>query len=446
MTTSLQDIASCVAGYDPNALPVLQAQEFIARLVPKLETIERVAIRAALGRVLARDVISAIDVPSHDNSAMDGYALRGAELAHDAPSTFALAGTGLAGQSFAGEVPQGHCVRIMTGAVMPPGLDTVVPQELTRLDGERVVVPPRLVRAGDNRRLAGEDLARGEAALKAGRILKPADLGLLASLGVAETPVYRRLRVAFFSTGDELRSIGEPLDAGCVYDSNRYTLWGMLARLGVELLDLGVVKDEPAALEAAFRQAAESADAVITSGGVSVGEADYTKRIMAELGEVLFWKIAMRPGRPMAIGRIGARAKMADTIAGQKAGEGRIESNGHDAILFGLPGNPVAVMVTFYAFVREALLAMSGAAVEPLPTLQAASCEAIRKKPGRTEYQRGIVTRAADGRWQVRITGSQGSGILRSMSVANGLVVLHHAQGHVAAGDLVDVVPFDGLV
>jgi molybdopterin molybdotransferase len=426
MTTPLQDIASCVAGYDPNALPVAQAQEFIARLVPKVEAVEMLALRSALGRVLARDIVSPIDVPTHDNSAMDGYALRGAELSADAPTRLAIAGTGLAGQQFQGVVPPGHCVRIMTGAVMPAGLDAVVPQEFTTLEDGRVVVPPNVVRAGDNRRLAGEDLARGEAALNAGRILRPADLGLLASLGLAEVPVFRRLRVAFFSTGDELRSIGEPLDAGCVYDSNRYTLWGMLQRLGVELLDLGVVRDQPAALEAAFRQAAESADAVITSGGVSVGEADYTKRIMAELGEVLFWKIAMRPGRPMAIGRI--------------------ESNGHPAILFGLPGNPVAVMVTFYAFVRDALLAMSGAAVEPLPLLRAASTQAIRKKPGRTEYQRGIVTRGADGRLQVAITGSQGSGILRSMSVANGLVLLHHAQGNVAAGEPVDVLPFDGLV
>jgi molybdopterin molybdotransferase len=426
MTTPLQDIASCVAGYDPNALPVAQAQEFIARLVPKVEAVEMLALRSALGRVLARDIVSPIDVPTHDNSAMDGYALRGAELSADAPTRLAVAGTGLAGQQFEGAVPPGHCVRIMTGAVMPAGLDAVVPQEFTTLEDNLVVVPPNVVRAGDNRRLAGEDLARGEAALNAGRILRPADLGLLASLGLAEVPVFRRLRVAFFSTGDELRSIGEPLDAGCVYDSNRYTLWGMLQRLGVELLDLGVVRDQPAALEAAFRQAAESADAVITSGGVSVGEADYTKRIMAELGEVLFWKIAMRPGRPMAIGRI--------------------ESNGHPAILFGLPGNPVAVMVTFYAFVRDALLAMSGAAVEPLPLLRAASTQAIRKKPGRTEYQRGIVTRGADGRLQVAITGSQGSGILRSMSVANGLVLLHHAQGNVAAGEPVDVLPFDGLV
>ena len=292
-------------------------------------------------------------------------------------------------------------------------------------------VPPGIVQTGENRRFAGEDLALGEAALTAGRLLRPADLGLLASLGQAEVPVWRRLRVAFFSTGDELRSVGEPLDAGCVYDSNRYTLWGMLQRLNVEVLDLGVVRDDPAALEATFRRAAASADAVITSGGVSVGEADHTKRVMASLGDVLFWRIAMRPGRPMAIGRIHSG----------------VGNSGHDAILFGLPGNPVAVMVTFYAFVRNALLAMSGAADEPLPMLRAASVAAIRKKPGRTEYQRGIVTRAADGGgWQVEITGLQGSGILRSMSRANGLVVLHHAQGNIAASDLVDVLPFDGLV
>jgi molybdopterin molybdotransferase len=313
-------------------------------------------------------------------------------------------------------------VRIMTGAVMPEGLDTVVPQEFARVDGRCLTFPPGVVRAGDNWRLAGEDLARGAAALQAGRILRPADLGLLASLGRGEVPVFRRLRVAFFSTGDELRSIGEPLDEGCVYDSNRYTIWGMLQRLGVDVVDMGVVRDDRAALEAAFRDAAACADAVITSGGVSVGEADHTKRVMKRLGDVLFWRIAMRPGRPMAIGRID------------------------DAILFGLPGNPVAVMVTFYAFVRDALLAMAGASAVPLPMLRAASIDAIRKKPGRTEYQRGIVSRRADGTWQVQITGAQGSGILRSMSAANGLVVLHHGQGGVDAGGLVDVLPFDGLV
>jgi len=420
---SLQDIASCVAGYDPHALPVAQAQDFIARLVPRVQAVEMRPIRDALGRVLARDIISAIDVPAHDNSAMDGYALRGSELRSDAATGFRIAGSGLAGHNFSGDVPVQACVRITTGAVMPPGLDTVVPQEFTQVDGDQVLVPPGLLRAGDNRRLAGEDLARGEAALAAGRVLRPADLGLLASLGLAEVPVWRRLRVAFFSTGDELRSIGEPLDPGCVYDSNRYTIWGMLRHLGVEAIDLGVVRDDPAALRDTFTQASACADAVITSGGVSVGEADHTKHIMAELGEVLFWRIAMRPGRPMAIGRIGGPKQR--------------------AILFGLPGNPVAVMVTFYAFVRDALLHMAGAAPQPLPLLRASSVTPLRKKPGRTEFHRGIVSRAADGSWQVATTGSQGSGILRSMSQANGMVLLHHDRGNVGAGEVVDVLPFD---
>ena len=423
---SLQEIASCLSGYDPKALPVAQAQEFIARLVPRVQAIEKVALRAALGRVLARDVVSPIDVPSHDNSAMDGYALRGSELAAAGDSVFALAGAGFAGARFVGDVGPRECVRIMTGAVMPAGLDTVVPQEFARVDGDAVRIPAGAVQRGDNRRLAGEDLAQGEVALAAGRIVRPADLGLLASLGAAEVAVLRRLRVAFFSTGNELRSIGETLDAGCVYDSNRYTLWAMLTRLGVEVLDLGVMRDEPAALADAFRSAAEAADAIITSGGVSVGDADHTKAVMAELGDVVFWRIAMRPGRPMAIGRI--------------------ERAGREAIVFGLPGNPVAVMVTFYALVRDALLAMSGAAAAPLPTLRVASAGPIRKRPGRTEYQRGVVARAPDGGWQVRITGSQGSGILRSMSEANGLVVLGHEQGDVAAGDPVDVLPFDALI
>jgi molybdopterin molybdotransferase len=424
---SLQHIASCVAGYDPQALPVASAQAFIARLVQPVQGIEHLSVRQAMGRVLAHDLISPIDVPAHDNAAMDGYALRGLDLADDGPTLLPIAGTGLAGQQRTEPVPPGHCLRIMTGAVMPDGLDTVVPQEFTTLEADgRVQVPAGVVRVGDNRRLRGEDLALGEPALCAGRVLRPADLGLIASLGMAEVPVRRRLRVAFFSTGDELRSVGEPLDEGCVYDSNRYTLWGMLHRLGVDVIDMGVVRDDPQALREAFTTAAACADAVITSGGVSVGEADYTKRIMSELGEVLFWRIAMRPGRPMAIGRIG--------------------DAGRQALLFGLPGNPVAVMVTFYAFVREALIAMSGASVEPLPFLRAASAGALRKKPGRTEYQRGIVSQRDDGTWEVRITGSQGSGILRSMSQANGLVVLHHQQGYVAAGDLVDVLPFDGLI
>jgi molybdopterin molybdotransferase len=423
---SLQEIGSCVGGYDPKALPVPAAKAFLDRLVPRVQAVEKVAIRAALGRVLARDVVSTIDVPAQDNSAMDGYALASADLANDGETVFAVAGSGFAGGAPAGRVGAGECVRIMTGATMPAGLDTVVPQEFVRVDAASIVVAAGVVRAGENRRLAGEDLARGAVALAAGRVLRPSDIGILASLGQAEVPVFRRLRVAFFSTGDELRSIGEALTPGAVYDSNRYTLWAMLQRLGVDVVDLGVVRDDPAALEAAFRAAADAADAVVTTGGASVGEADHTRHVLASLGDAVFWRIAMRPGRPMAVGRIGS---------GERA-----------AVAFGLPGNPVAVMVTFYALVRDALLAMSGATVAPPVLLRAASVAAVRKKPGRTEYQRGFVELAVDGRLQVRVSGAQGSGILSSMSQANGLVVLGHAQGDVAAGELVDVLMFDGLV
>lgn len=417
-----------------DSLDVAAARAAIAAAIRPIDGRETLPLRQALGRVLAEDVISPIDVPAHDNSAMDGYAFAGSALADGAETMLRVAATVHAGDVPTMTTAPGDCVRIMTGAVMPPGLDTVVPQELCRLEDGRIHIAPGTLRAGDNRRLRGEDLRRGEPALQAGHILGPADLGLLASLACAEVPVRRRLRVAFFSTGDELRSIGEPLDDGCVYDSNRYTLHGMLTRLGVDLIDMGVVRDDPQALRAAFTAAARDADAVITSGGVSVGEADHTKAVMRELGEVLFWKIAMRPGRPMAIGRIDASP------------EASSDSHTPGAILFGLPGNPVAVMVTFYAFVREALLAMSGARAAPLPALHAVCDTPLRKKPGRTEFQRGILSPGTDGRWHVRITGAQGSGILRSMSEANALVVLGHAQGSVAAGDEVEVWLFDGLV
>ncbi|RYE96623.1 MAG: molybdopterin molybdenumtransferase MoeA, partial [Oxalobacteraceae bacterium] len=397
--------------------------------VTPVRAIEQVALRAALGRVLALDVISPINVPSHDNSAMDGYALRGSDLLPDAPTRLRVIGTTYAGRAFDGASQAGECVRIMTGGVMPAGCDSVVPQEFVQVDGDahsaEIVLAPGVIRPGDNRRFAGEDLKLGSTALAAGKVVRPADLGLLASLGVAEVPVRRRLRVAFFSTGDELRSIGQPLDEGCVYDSNRYTIYGMLQRLGCDIIDMGVVRDDPQALEQALRDACESADAIITSGGVSVGAADYTRDIMARLGDVTFWKIGMRPGRPLAFGRIG--------------------SNGRSAFLFGLPGNPVAVMVSFYFFAREALLRMMGAEA-PLPLMRARSNAPIRKKPGRTEYQRGILARGADGQPEVRITGSQGSGILRSMSEANCMVVLHDEQGNVQAGDMVDVLLFEGLI
>jgi molybdopterin molybdotransferase len=421
---TIDEIAAQLQGYDPQALPARSVNEFLDRLVVPIADVETVATIDALGRVLAQDVVSPISVPPHDNSAMDGFAFDGGQLRPDAPLQLQVVGTALAGKAWQGACGAGQCVKIMTGAIMPAGLDTVVPQEFTRPAGpDRIEVPAGVLRPGDNRRLAGEDLMAGRPALLRGDRIGPAACGLLASLGLPDVPAVRRARVAYFSTGDEILSLGQPPREGAVYDSNRYTVRGLLARLGCEVLDLGVIPDDPARLEDAFRRAAASADAIITSGGVSVGEADFTKAMMKRLGDVAFWKIAMRPGRPMAVGRIG------------------------NAVLFGLPGNPVAVMVTFLAFVRPALLRLMGCRdTAPPPLLRARSLEAVRKKPGRTEYQRGIVSAAPDGSLQVRTTGNQGSGVLSSMVQANGLIVLHHAQGSVAPGDEVDVMMFEGAV
>ena len=414
----------CLSDHDPDALAVEQARAFVRSQLAPLQTRERVALRSALGRVLAGDVIAPFAVPAHDNSAMDGYALRHADLSQFADRGLRVVGTAWAGKAFAGKVAAGECVRIMTGALLPEGCDTVVMQEVVEVAGDDIVVPPGQ-RPGQNVRRAGEDLAAGKPALAGGRLIGPAELGLIASLGIGEVSVYRRLRVAFFSTGDELRSIGTSLGEGEVYDSNRYTIFGMLTRMGCEVLDLGVVRDRPALLEEAFRQAAAAAHVVISSGGVSVGEADFVKELMARLGEVLFWKIAMKPGRPMAFGRI------------RGTGEGE-----PGAWLFGLPGNPVAVMVAFLQFVRDALYFLMGADPVPaVPLLPAVCSVALKKAPGRTEYQRGVL---ADGR--VRPAGAQGSGILRSMSEANCLIVLEHERRDVAVGDLVRVQLFDGLL
>ena len=421
---SLSEIADRLQGYDPQALSARHVNDFLAQLVQPVREQETVPLMQAHGRILAHDVISPISVPPHDNSAMDGYAFRGTELQTDRPTVLTVVGTALAGAAWQGTVNAGECVRIMTGAIMPAGLDTVVPQELIKVDGETVQIPPGLLQTGDNRRLLGEDLMAGQPALRAGTRIGPAACGLLASLGLPSVNVWRRPKVAYFSTGDEILSLGEAPREGAVYDSNRYTVAGMVQALGCELIDMGVVRDEPAELEQAFRNAASQADAIITSGGVSVGEADYTKAMMKKLGDVAFWRIAMRPGRPMAVGRI-------------QRGE-------HSAMLFGLPGNPVAVMVTFAAFVRPALQQLMGWQTPPLPLLKAKSTEALRKKPGRTEYQRGIVSTNAAGELLVCTTGNQGSGVLSSMVQANGLILLGHNQGHVAVGDEVQVMMFDG--
>lgn len=434
MTPTVEQIAAQLQGYDPQSLRAQDVARFLERLVEPVAEQEDVGIFEALGRVLAQDIVSPISVPPHDNSAMDGFAFDGAALDPAAPLTLQVVGTVLAGQPWSGTTGAGQALRIMTGAVMPEGLDTVVPQELVRQHGDAIVVPAGALARGDNRRKLGEDLMQGQPAMRRGDLVGPAALGLLASLGLARVPLWRRLSVAYFSTGNEILSLGDAPRPGAVYDSNRYTVFGLLSRLGVRVIDMGVVPDAPAELEAAFAQAAAQADAIITSGGVSVGEADYTKSMMHKLagssGGVAFWRIAMRPGRPMAVGRIAA--------GGARAGS--------SAVLFGLPGNPVAVMVTFLAFVRPALLQMMGCSARSAPMLRAHSLDPIRKKAGRTEYQRGIVSTAADGSLSVRITGNQGSGVLSSMVQANGLIVLHHEQGNVSVGEEVDVMMFDGVI
>jgi len=419
---SIEDIAAALQGYDPQALSVEQVGEFLHQLVQTVRDTEVLPLFDALDRVLAQDVMSPINVPPHNNSAMDGYAFDGAQLS-DKALHLRVVGTALAGRAWQGQVQVGECLKIMTGAILPDGMDTVVPQEFTQSAGnDQIVIPAGVLKRGDNSRQMGEDLRQGLPALLQGTLLRPAALGLLASLGIPTVTVYRRLKVAYFSTGDEILSLGETLREGAVYDSNRYTVFGLLTRMGCEVIDMGVVRDDPALLEAAFTQAAQQADAIITSGGVSVGEADFTKAMMKKLGDVAFWKIAMRPGRPMAVGRIGR------------------------SVLFGLPGNPVAVMVTFLAFVRPALLRMIGSNAPAPVLLRAKSVEALRKKAGRTEYQRGFVSTAPDGRLQVSAAGNQGSGVLRSMVEANGLIVLHHHQGNIEAGEEVDVMMFEGVI
>ena len=453
---TLSDIVAELAGYDPQALNAETVNTFLSRLVEPVSEVDQVAIFQALGRVLAHDLISPIAVPPHDNSAMDGYAFDGGQLVPGQPLSLKVIGTALAGKAWPGTVLAGECIKIMTGAIMPSGLNTVVPQELVACSPEpgsvaggtalTITLAPDLLRAGDNRRFRGEDLMQGRPALRKGELLTPAALGLVASLGITSVAVLRRLKIAYFSTGDEILSLGETPREGAVYDSNRYTVFGLLARLGCEVIDLGVVRDSPELLEAAFVQAAAQADVIITSGGVSVGEADYTKTMMKKLGDVAFWKIAMRPGRPMAVGQI-FRTKLSSSpyVVSAVSSEPDSKTNG-SAILFGLPGNPVAVMVTFLAFVRPALLRMMGATTRTPPMLKAHSSAPIRKKPGRTEYQRGVVSTTAEGTLQVKTTGNQGSGVLSSMVQANGLIVLHHSQGDVVPGDTVDVMMFDGVI
>jgi len=425
---SLSDLAtnpSCQDDYDPNSMPVDQARQYIRTYLSPLSETESIALLDALGRILARDILSPHNVPNHDNSAMDGYAFNAADIEPgdaDTQTALTIIGTAFAGTPYTGKIEAGQCVRIMTGGVMPQGADTVIAQERTSVKDGTVRFTEKLA-SGTNVRYAGEDLQAGQVVLKTGHRIRPVDLGLIASLGIGQVDVFRRLKVAFFSTGDELVSIGTELASGQLYDSNRYSLFGMLARMGVEVIDLGIVRDDPAALERALVEASSKADVILTSGGVSVGEADFMKQLLEKLGQVLFWKIAMKPGRPLAYGKVG---------------------NAH---YFGLPGNPVAVMVTFYQFVREALLVLMGQpAPAALPLFKVTCTAPIKKLKGRTEFQRGILYQADNGDWEVKPTGHQGSGVLSSMSLANCFIVLDETVGNLDAGSTVNVQIMDGIL
>ncbi|MBJ7590301.1 molybdopterin molybdotransferase MoeA [Aeromonas veronii] len=379
---------------------------------------EQQPLPEALGRVLASDIASPLAVPPFDNSAMDGYAVRLSDLASGTP--LIMAGKAFAGQPYQGEWPAGHCVRIMTGAPVPEGTDAVVMQEETLADGDRITFLAQ-PEPGQNIRRAGSDIGKGACVLPAGTRLTPREMPLLASLGVATVTVRRPLKVAIFSTGDELKPVGTPLAHGDIYDSNRYGVRAMLARMGCDCLDLGIIPDDPAQLRAAFIRADEEADVLITTGGVSVGEADFTKQLLDELGEIGFWKLAIKPGKPFAFGRLPR------------------------AWFFGLPGNPVSAMVTFDQLVQPALAKLAGQHFERPLQLQAIAAEPLKKSPGRLDFQRGILSQGPNG-LEVCSTGSQDSAVFSSLSRANCYIVLERERGRVAAGETVTVEPFGGLL
>ena len=429
---SIDQIISCLSGYDPDSMSVGGALDIILELTQDhCESLgsEFVPLKDAPGRVLYNDLISTLDVPAQDNAAMDGYAFAHKSLGqNNETARLKIRGSISAGEFLSDEIFQGECVKIMTGAKMPNMCDTVIPQEFVSISDGMACFTSSIVKEGDNRRKKGEDLKFGNPVLQRGRLLSAADVGLVASLGIPEIEVYKKLAVAYFSTGNELRSPGEELDEGCIYDSNRYTMSAMLNRLPVDIIDFGVAADNPGILESAFKNAASKVDLIVTSGGVSVGESDFTKQVMKSLGSVEFWKIAMRPGRPMAVGTI----KKPNEVGSRQT------------MVFGLPGNPVAVMVTFLIFVLPAIRRMIGNVRYLNRKLTFPLLTSVKKKKGRTEFRRGNLV-SANGNIFVKVQESQGSGILRSMSEADCLVILEHDQQTYEAGDKVSVLIFDGL-
>lgn len=420
---SLEKQPSCDDPFD-SLMPVEEARQRLTDALRVVDKTETIALIHAHSRVLSNDVVSPVDVPGFANSAMDGYAIAAASIPVLGDTTLSVVGTSWAGKVFAGRVDAGQAVRIFTGGLMPLGTDTVVIQEHVSISDNQVTIDSD-VQPQRNVRLAGEDVQADQRILLAGTQLEAAELGVLASLGIDQVSVYRKLRVAYFTTGDELRALdefaGNSLEPGMLFDSNRYILRGMLSRLNVDIIDLGIVRDNADDTRAAMQKAAELADVVISSGGVSAGDADFVTQVFHELGDVGFWKIAMRPGRPLAFGQIS------------------------DAFFFGLPGNPVAVMVTFLQFVQPAIKHVMGVSITGPYTIKATSLSKLRKSLGRTEYQRGVIGNDEHGNLTVASTGKQGAGRISSMSAANCLIVVAADVAGVEPGDLVEVQPFTGL-
>lgn len=425
----LASLEAGLADFDPAAVPLEQARALLARYVPTPVGTESIPLAEGLGRVLATTVSAPFDLPAHDNSAMDGYAFRHACLQADGPTTLPVGGRTLAGEAPATALPAGSAWRVMTGAALPAGADTVVPQEeVDILETAAGSSMPRLIRiagrprAGQHVRRQGEDLRHGEAALPAGRRLMPADLGVAASLGLQQLQVFRRLRVGCLSTGSELKQAGEAAAAGQIYDSNRQTLLAMLQMQGCQALDLGSVPDQPEALQQALCSASAQVDAILTTGGAAGGDADLIRQVAAAQGEAHGWLLRMRPGRPLVVGRIG------------------------QAVLFGLPGNPVAALLSYLFVIGDALRQMAGASPCPLPRIRAQAADAFGKRPGRTEFQRVRLARQADGTTLASSVGSQSSAMLRTMADADGIAVLPEAAGPVAPGDWLEVIPMHSIL
>jgi molybdopterin molybdotransferase len=419
MIDKISSAPGCTDALDPSSISLAEALAKIQERVRPVHACERLPIRDCLGRVNNEAVKAPHNVPPLPNSAMDGYAIVIANLKPGAITELEDIGTAYAGTPFDGSCGPGQCIRIMTGALIPDGSNAVIMQEQTEINAAGKVCIDSDHRFGENIRQAGEDIKQGEIVIEAGARLSPADLGVLASLGLGQLQVKRKPVVAFFSTGDELVPVGTPLEPGKIYDSNRYSLHGMLSGMAVDTIDLGVVRDDLDSMREILIKASTQADLIISTGGVSVGEADFIKPALADLGTTEFWKIAIKPGRPLTFGQIDA------------------------SIFMGLPGNPVAVMVTFSQFVVPAIQALAGTNPKRPALFHARALDQMRKKPGRYEFQRGIATLDDNNEWQVAKTGQQGSGILTSMSRANCFIVLADDNAGVEPGDEVNIQFFD---